>query len=72
VRLVVEIVRSSDGRLEGRARPDGSQVSTAFSGVLELLKVLEDLVARPRVGPLATDHVHDSPAHIPDSTKGVP
>jgi hypothetical protein len=44
VRLLLEANRTSDGRIEGRigtedAGPTGSW--TAFSGVLELLKVLE-------------------------------
>jgi hypothetical protein len=44
LQLVVEINRTSDTRLQGRVRPDSSEVWTLFSGVLELLKVLEDLV----------------------------
>ena len=43
-RLLVEIDRTPDERLEGRIRPDAAAQWTAFSGVLELLKVLEDLV----------------------------
>ena len=44
LQLLVEIDRTSDGRLEGRIRPDAIEQWTAFSGVLELLKVLEELV----------------------------
>ena len=43
LQLLVEIDRTSDGRLEGRIRPEAIEQWTAFSGVLELLKVLEEL-----------------------------
>jgi hypothetical protein len=46
VRLLLEANRTSDGRIEGRIGPDGADLDgnwTAFSGVLELLKVLEEL-----------------------------
>jgi len=42
VRLLLEIERASDGRLEGRLRTDRAVVWSPFSGVLELLKVLEE------------------------------
>jgi hypothetical protein len=45
VRLLLEVNRTSDGRIEGRIGTDGADPDgnwTAFSGVLELLKVLED------------------------------
>jgi len=41
-RLVLEMNRTPDGRLEGRVRIESSESWTPFSGVLELLKVLED------------------------------
>ena len=41
-RLVLEINRTTDRRLEGRVRTESSESWTPFSGVLELLKVLED------------------------------
>ena len=41
-RLVLEINRTPDGRLEGRVHTESSDSWTPFSGVLELLKVLED------------------------------
>ena len=44
LQLLVEIDRTADGRLEGRIRPGATEQWTGFSGVLELLKVLEDLV----------------------------
>jgi hypothetical protein len=44
IRLLAEFDRIPSGRLEGRIRTASSQVWTPFSGVLELLKVLEELV----------------------------
>jgi hypothetical protein len=46
VRLLLEVSRTSDGRIEGRIGAGGAELAhdwTAFSGVLELLKVLEEL-----------------------------
>jgi hypothetical protein len=42
--LLLEVSRSADGRLEGRIRAETSDQWTSFSGVLELLKVLEELL----------------------------
>jgi len=42
MRLVIEIDRTPDGRLEGRLRTDATNPWMPFSGVLELLKVLEE------------------------------
>jgi hypothetical protein len=42
-RLVLEISRDADRRLEGRIS-DTPEVWLPFSGVLELLKALEDLL----------------------------
>jgi hypothetical protein len=44
LQLLVEIDRTPERRLEGRIRPGASEQWTGFSGVLELLKVLEELV----------------------------
>jgi hypothetical protein len=42
-RLVLEVDRSPDGRLEGRVCSHATNDAwTAFSGLLELLKVLDD------------------------------
>jgi hypothetical protein len=42
-RLVLEVDRSPDGRLEGRVCPHGTKDAwTAFSGLLELLKALDE------------------------------
>ncbi len=52
MRLIAEISRSSDGRLEGTIQTDLRSTSVPFSGVLELLRVLEDEVpASPELGP---------------------
>jgi len=42
VRLLLEIDRAPDGRLEGLIGTDGADAWSPFSGVLELLKVLEE------------------------------
>jgi hypothetical protein len=44
IRLLLDINRTADGRLEGQIRADGTGTGTwkPFSGVLELLKVLEE------------------------------
>jgi hypothetical protein len=43
VGLILEVSRTPDNRIEGLIRPDGTDDAMSFSGVLELLKVLEDL-----------------------------
>jgi hypothetical protein len=42
IRLLLDINRSADGRLEGQIRAGGTGTWKPFSGVLELLKVLEE------------------------------
>ncbi len=45
MRLLLEVNRTSDGRIEGRIGTVGADLAgdwTAFSGVLEFLKVLEE------------------------------
>jgi hypothetical protein len=48
IRLLLDINRTPDGRLEGQIRADGTGTGTGtgtwkpFSGVLELLKALEE------------------------------
>ena len=42
IRLLLDINRTSDGRLEGQIRADGTGTWKPFSGVLELLKALEE------------------------------
>jgi hypothetical protein len=42
IRLLLDINRTPDGRLEGQMRANGGGTWKPFSGVLELLKVLEE------------------------------
>lgn len=56
MRLVIEIARSAAGRFEGAVLAGGGgAVPVAFSGTLELLKVLEDSTS----GPLTMDAAHE-------------
>ena len=42
IRLLLDINPTADGRLEGQIRTDGTGTWRPFSGVLELLKLLEE------------------------------
>jgi hypothetical protein len=42
--LMVEISRSSEGRLDGNVRAESTESWRPFSGTLELLKVLEEIL----------------------------
>ena len=54
MRLLIDLVRTADGRLEGVVHPPGADAA-AFTGVLDLLRVLEEIdLAAPR-GPDTTD-----------------
>jgi len=44
VRLTLDVNRTREGRLEGRVVLYGTNTRRPFSGVLELLKVIEELV----------------------------
>jgi hypothetical protein len=44
MRLVLDIDRSADGRVEGFVHPVGAQAAMPFSGLLELLGALEELL----------------------------
>jgi len=44
LRLVLDIDRSADGRVEGFVHPGGAQAAMPFSGLLELLGALEELL----------------------------
>jgi hypothetical protein len=67
VSLDLEISRSQDGRLEGRLRTGAGDRWSPFSGVLELLKVLEDALdavetpthVEPAAGAAIPDHGSD-------------
>ena len=52
--LAFEIRRTDDGRFEGRARPEGTDAWRSFSGVLELLRVMEELLTT--AGPSGPTH----------------
>lgn len=45
MRLVLEVTRSADGRLEGSIHTDTTDPTKPFSGILELLKVLEECLS---------------------------
>ena len=45
MRLVMQLERDADGRLCGEITREGAVSSLDFSGTLEMLKVLEDLVS---------------------------
>ena len=42
MRLLIDLVRTVDGRLKGVVHPPGAD-ATAFTGVLDLLRVLEEI-----------------------------
>ena len=44
MRLVLDIGRSIDGRIEGFVQPVEAQAPTPFSGVLELVATVEELL----------------------------
>ncbi|HXW78451.1 MAG TPA: hypothetical protein VEJ84_03080 [Acidimicrobiales bacterium] len=44
MRLVVDISRTADGRIEGQAQAPGGP-AVPFSGLLELLRTIEDALA---------------------------
>lgn len=62
IRLLIRVSRGKDGRLGGEVVPVGSDTPHGFSGTLELLKVLEDLVM--------PDGDDDVPTEFPDSPDG--
>lgn len=45
MRLVLEVTRSADGRFEGSIHTDTTDPAKPFSGILELLKVLEECLS---------------------------
>jgi hypothetical protein len=52
VRLVLDIAKASDGRYEGRLTVPGTGAQHDFSGILELLAILEE-----QIGPEEAQHV---------------
>jgi hypothetical protein len=63
--LLVEIGRTTDDRLEGRARGVSTRSWFPFSGVLELLKVIGDLLDDDAITP-------SQPGTTEPPTKGTP
>jgi hypothetical protein len=55
LRLVLDIDRSADGRVEGFAHPVGAPAAMPFSGLLELLGTLEELLLPKEGGPGADE-----------------
>jgi hypothetical protein len=51
MRLVLDIDRSADGRVEGSVHPVGAPAAVPFSGLLELLGTLEELLLPKEGGP---------------------
>jgi hypothetical protein len=45
MRVVMQLDRDTDGRLCGQITREGAAMSLGFSGTLEMLKVLEELVS---------------------------
>jgi hypothetical protein len=69
VRLLIQVSRDDEGRLGGQVVPVGSDTMHGFSGTLELLKVLEDLVLPdnndvPKEPHIAGDE--DRPCTVPE------
>ena len=60
MRLIVEIDRTPDGRIEGRIRPDAAQPWRPFSGVLELLKELQDVLDPAEPAPPSTVEITET------------
>jgi len=53
MRLLIDLVRTADGRLEGVVHTPGAG-SAGFAGVLDLLRVLEGIDLRPPADPVST------------------
>jgi hypothetical protein len=51
VRLVLDITKTRDGRYEGRLTVAGTGVQHDFSGILELLAILEEHLGPEEAGP---------------------
>jgi hypothetical protein len=59
MQIVIDITRSSDGRLAGTARPAGSPgEGRRFAGVMELVACLEQLCAPAAARPPSTEGDH--------------
>ena len=63
MRLIAEITKSPDGRLEGVIRCGDDGAPMHFSGVLDLLRILEDVV--PPAPAAATPGASDVKPRLP-------
>ena len=61
IRLLLDVSRPADGRLEGRIRADGTDAWKSFSGVLELLKAIEETLTA--VESAAHNPAKEGPSH---------
>jgi hypothetical protein len=56
VRLVLDVIKTRDGRYEGRLTVAGTSVRYDFSGILELLAILEEQLVPEDVPPAGPGH----------------
>ena len=61
MRLVLDIGKTRDGRYQGRLTVAGAGGQHDFSGILELLAILEDLLGSEDVPPARPEHEKDPP-----------
>ena len=61
MRLLLELHPAPEGRLEGRLRTDVDDSGTPFSGVLELLKAIEETLTA--VESAAHNPAKEGPSH---------
>jgi hypothetical protein len=65
VRLILDITKTRDGRYEGRLTVPGTGGQHDFSGILELLAILEEQIGPEDVPPAGPGHV-TRPGRIAD------
>lgn len=70
MRLLLDIERSVDGRVEGIVHPGGVRAAMPFSGLLELLGTVEELLSADQGAPGA----EEAPAanKVPPAAKASP
>ena len=66
--LFVQVSRDENGRLNGNVVPGGLGVARSFSGTLELLRVLEDLL----VSVTGSDETNQRPSSLQGNTRRKP
>ncbi|MFL6063228.1 MAG: hypothetical protein ACJ72G_00995 [Friedmanniella sp.] len=70
MRVVIELFREADGRLEGTVHLPGGR-RDSFASTLDLLRALQDLdLARPPGGPGSTSDSSDPPHSEPEERHG--